>query len=79
MLKSAEKDFGSDRTSWVLQEDNDPKHRNKLCNAWKQQNNVTTMKWPAMSSDANPIENVWYENEAQKKASVHGEAAVISN
>ncbi|RLU21130.1 hypothetical protein DMN91_005503 [Ooceraea biroi] len=48
----------SGRTSWVLQEDNDPKHRSKLCSAWKQQNNVTTMEWPAMSPDVNPSENV---------------------
>jgi len=33
LLKSAEKFFGSDRTSWLLQEDNDPKHRSKLCSA----------------------------------------------
>ena len=59
LLTSAEKFFGSDRTSWVLQEDNDPKHRSKLCSAWKTQNNVTTMEWPAMSPDANPIENIW--------------------
>ena len=33
LLKSAEQFYGSDRTSWVLQEDNDPKHRSKLCTA----------------------------------------------
>ena len=59
LLKSAEKLYGSDRRSWVLQEDNDPKHRSKLCRAWKDENNVTAMEWPAMSPDANPIENVW--------------------
>ena len=59
LLKSAEKLYGSDRRSWVLQEDNDPKHRSKLCRAWKDGNNVTAMEWSAMSPDANPIENVW--------------------
>ena len=59
LLKSAEKLYGFDRRSWVLQEDNDPKHRSKLCRAWKDENNVTAMEWPAMSPDANPIENVW--------------------
>lgn len=59
LMRSAEKFYGSDTTTWVLQEDNDPKHRSKLCSVWKQQNNITTMEWPAMSPDANPIENVW--------------------
>jgi len=59
LLKSIEKFYGSDRISWVLQEDNDPKHRSKLCRAWKDENNVTTMEWPAMSPDVNPIESVW--------------------
>ncbi|KAG6452269.1 hypothetical protein O3G_MSEX007545 [Manduca sexta] len=59
LMRSAKKFFGSDTTTWVLQEDNDPKHRSKLCSEWKRQNNIITMAWPAMSPDANPIENVW--------------------
>jgi len=38
LLKAAEKFYGTDRISWVLQDDNDPKHRNKLCRAWKDEN-----------------------------------------
>lgn len=41
LLKSAEKFFYSGRTSWVLQENNNPIYRRKLCSAWKQQNNIT--------------------------------------
>jgi len=72
LLKSAEKFFGSDRISWVLQKDNDPKHRSKLCKAWKDENNVTTMEWPAMFPDANSIENVWsYMKMKLKRKSVY--------
>lgn len=51
--------FGSDKTNWVLHEYNEPIHRNNLWSTWKRQNIVTTMEWPAMSPDANPIENMW--------------------
>lgn len=59
LMRSAKKLFGSDTTTWVLQVDNDPKHRSKLCSKCRRQNSITTVAWPAMSPDANPIENVW--------------------
>jgi len=56
LVTSAEKFYGKNRDNW---EDNDPKHRSRLCTEWKTQNGITTMNWPASSPDANPIENVW--------------------
>lgn len=59
LLPSVQKLFGEDNLDWVLQEDNDPKHRSKLAQEWKVRNEITQLPWPSMSPDQNPIENVW--------------------
>ena len=56
LLPSARKLFDGD---WVLQEDNDPKHKSKLATKWREDNEVERMDWPANSPDQNCIENVW--------------------
>lgn len=59
LLPTAKRQFSKKNEEWILQEDNDPKHRSRLCTGWKQENGIITLDWASQSPDANPIENVW--------------------
>ena len=58
LLPSAGIFFGKDDHSWILQEDNDPKHMCGKAQKWRRRNNVKRISWPSQSPDLNPIENV---------------------
>lgn len=58
LLSSAERWFINKNEDWILQENNDPKHRSKLCTEWKEQSGIVTLDWPSQSPDANLIENI---------------------
>ncbi|KAI4875497.1 hypothetical protein NFI96_004997 [Prochilodus magdalenae] len=45
------------KQTWVLQQDNDPKHTSRSTSEWLENNNGKTLEWP--SPDLSPIEMLW--------------------
>ena len=55
LIPSAIEWFTDPEESWVLQEDNDPKHTSKLAKKWREEKGVDRLPWPAQSPDLNPL------------------------
>lgn len=59
-LKASAKNLGLE-TSFIFQQDNDPKHTANRTREWLLYNAPRQLKTPPQSPDINPIENLWHQ------------------
>ena len=61
----------------ILQQDNDPKHTNKMAQKWFQDNGIKLLPWPAQSVGIAPIEHLWNHLKRKLKEYEHPPNGVL--